>query len=146
MPEKWSTRDLAALTEAADARGSDRKWPPVLELPDRGRITVEQAWRRWAKIKRPLIADDDAPKRPRRETPVKERATNVGLTVDGTPQGFRETVANPNASPRAVRCAQKKHLHQHQKAVQSSVALAELRAAARIHRYVKFDNDTQDKN
>ena len=100
---------------------------------------------RWAKIKRPLIADDDAPKRPRRETPVKERATKVGLAVDGTPQGVRETVANPDASPRAVRYAQQ-HLHQHQKAVQSSVALAELRAAARIHRYVKFDNDTQDKN
>ena len=91
MPEKWTARDLAALTEAADARGSDRKWPPVLELPDRGRITAEQIRRRWAKIKRPLIADDDAPKRPRRETPVKERATNVGLTVDGTPQGVRET-------------------------------------------------------
>ena len=145
MPEKWSARDLAALTEAADARGSDRKWPPVLELPDGGRITAEQIRSRWAKSKRPLIADDDAPKRPRRETPVKERATNVGLTVDGTPQGVRETVANPDASPRAVRYAQQ-HLHQHQKAVWSSVALAELRAAARIHRYVKFDNDTQDKH
>ena len=63
---------------SADARGPDRKWPPVLELPDRGRITVEQAWRRWANIKRPLIADGNAPKRPRRKTPVKERAAKWG--------------------------------------------------------------------
>jgi hypothetical protein len=145
MPEKWTSRDLAALAEAADKRGPNWQWPSTINRPDRGAIAANKAKRRWSKVKQTADASADV-KRPRRESPVRERATKVGVAIsDNTPQGLRETIANPGASPCAARYA-RRLLHQHQKAARSCVALAEVRAEARGCRYVKFDIDVQNKN
>ena len=48
MP-RWTDEDDAAIDAAAAAR-TGNTWPEMIDLPDRGRITGEQARKRFARI------------------------------------------------------------------------------------------------
>ena len=62
----------------------------------------------------------------KRDTPVRERAAKVGVTVAPTPAGLRAIIADDGASPAArLRARAALRTHQHQKITQTKVARAE---------------------
>ena len=60
----------------------------------------------------------------KRDTPVRERAAKVGVTVAPTPAGLRAIIADDGASP-AARLRARAALRTHQKITQTKVARAE---------------------
>ena len=73
-----------------------------------------------------LIHSTGGSKRPRRQTPVKDRAVKVGLELPPTPAGVREAIEH--GSPSKQREAKRK-LQRHQKGCHQKVDRAEARAA-----------------
>ena len=135
MAPRWTAADDAAVSAAASAR-SGRAWPDWVDCPNRGRITADEASRRYTFLgKRPrprgTIANVDVPvpesaaQRTRRMTPVHERAQNLGVVLKPTPEGLREAAASNfqlagGADAKTV-------LHKHQKLVRQIVSRAEER-------------------
>ena len=135
LAPRWTAADDAAVSAAASAR-SGREWPDWVDCPNRGRITADEARKRFCVLgKRPrprgTIANVDVPvpesaaQRTRRMTPVHERAQNLGVVLKPTPEGLREAAASNfqlagGADAKTV-------LHKHQKLVRQIVSRAEER-------------------
>ena len=73
-----------------------------------------------------FIRNTGGTKRPRRQTPVKDRAVKVGLELPPTPAGVREVIEHGSPSKK---CEAKTKLQRHQKRCQQKVDRAEARAA-----------------
>ena len=74
----------------------------------------------------PLQANAPPPAQPRRNTPVKVRAENVGVVMNATPSGVRKRIADDGVSPGTLHLAGQQ-LRGHQKAAQKAVERAELK-------------------